>query len=69
MVAKNTILRFRMEQKDILARLLPDVDSIMDGMASVNFDALMQNYTGLIKLMNAAVVVKRLSINSKSLKK
>jgi len=46
-------------EKDILARLLPDVDSIMDGMASVNFDVLMQNYTGLIKLMKAADLMTR----------
>ena len=41
-------------EKDILARLLPDVDSMMSGMATIDFNSLMSEYTGLIKLLHVA---------------
>jgi len=41
-------------EKDILAKLLPDVDAMMDGMASIDFDSLMQDYTGLVRLMKVS---------------
>lgn len=41
-------------EKDILARLLPDVDAMMGGMASIDFNTLMKDYTGLIRLLHVA---------------
>lgn len=41
-------------EKDILARLLPDVDAMMDGVSGINFDVLMQEYTGIIRLLRVS---------------
>jgi len=41
-------------EKDILARLLPDVNAMMSGMNTIDFNGLMQDYTGLIRLLRVA---------------
>jgi len=41
-------------EKDILAHLLPDVDSMMSGMAAIDFDRLLRDYTSLIRLLRVA---------------
>jgi len=46
-------------EKDILARLLPDVDSMMGGMAAIDFDSLMKDYTGIVRQHRVADLMTR----------
>jgi len=49
-VVENGKLVGIIAEKDILARLLPNLEELMDRMSAIDFDALINNYSGLMKL-------------------
>lgn len=53
-VVDNGMLVGTITEKDILARLLPDIDIMMDEMAGIDLNYLMHDYTGLVRLMKVS---------------
>ena len=50
-VVDNGKLVGTITEKDILAKLLPDIDIMMDEMAGIDLNYLTQDYTSLVRLM------------------